>query len=241
MRPTLVLLPGMDGTGELFEPLLQALPATQPVLVLRYPLDGPQHPAALANWVGPQLPADRPFVLLGESFSGPVAILLAAAAPPGLQGLVLCASFARKPSRLPAALAPLAKVLAQLPRPTWAVSAALLGPHATPALRERLTGALAQLPPAVLAARLQAVLHGDVRAALRQTRLPLLLLEAQHDRLVPARCQRELLALRPDAERVAFAAPHLLLQCAPQAAAQALLAFVDRLVSPCAAAQSAAR
>ncbi len=230
----------MDGTGELFEPLLARLPPEQPVQVLRYPLLGPQHPAALADWVQPHLPVDRPFVLLGESFSGPVAILLAAADPPGLQGLVLCASFARKPLRLPPALAPMAKALAHLPRPAWAVCAALLGAHATPALRADLSRALAQLPTPVLSARLQAVLRADVRAALRQTRLPLLLLEAQNDRLVPARCQRELLALRPDAERVSFAAPHMLLPCAPRAAAQALLTFVDRLVSPCATAQIAA-
>lgn len=231
----------MDGTGELFEPLLAQLPPDQPVQVLRYPLEGPQHPAALADWVQPRLPVDRPFVLLGESFSGPVAIQLAAATPPGLQGLVLCASFARNPSALPAALAGLAQALAHLPRPTWAVSAALLGAHATPELRKRLSQALTQLPADVLAARLQAVLRCDVRAQLRQTRLPLLLLEARDDRLVPARCQRELLALRSDAERVLLAAPHMLLQCAPQGAAQALLAFVDRVVSSCAAAQSAAR
>src|SRR5262249_61571198 len=43
------------------------------------------------------LPPDRPYVLLGESFSGPIAISIAAASPPQLVGLVLCGTFARNP------------------------------------------------------------------------------------------------------------------------------------------------
>ena len=41
LPPTLVLLPGMDGTGTLFEPLLQALGQHWPVQVLHYPGDQP--------------------------------------------------------------------------------------------------------------------------------------------------------------------------------------------------------
>ena len=37
ITPTLVLLPGMDGSGTLFEPFLRALPPDLPVKVLRYP------------------------------------------------------------------------------------------------------------------------------------------------------------------------------------------------------------
>ena len=37
----LVLLPGMDGTGDLFDPLLSALPAAPPPVVLRYPAREP--------------------------------------------------------------------------------------------------------------------------------------------------------------------------------------------------------
>ena len=35
----LVLLPGLDGTGEQFEPLLRELPASLTPIVVRYPTD----------------------------------------------------------------------------------------------------------------------------------------------------------------------------------------------------------
>ncbi|WP_222432862.1 alpha/beta fold hydrolase [Caenimonas sedimenti] len=92
---TLVLLPGMDGTGELFAPFIAAYGgATQ---VVRYP------PTAVLNYAGLEevarsaLPRGEPFVLLGESFSGPIAISLAASRPPNLLGVILCCTFARNP------------------------------------------------------------------------------------------------------------------------------------------------
>ena len=36
----LVLLPGMDGTGDLFAPLLSALPPALRTIVVRYPATG---------------------------------------------------------------------------------------------------------------------------------------------------------------------------------------------------------
>src|SRR5690349_11939308 len=99
----LILLPGMDGTGELFGPLLAELPIELPVAVVSYP----DRAASYADHVAvarTELPRDRPFVLLGESFSGPVAVRLAAEAPSNLRGLILCASFLTCPSPLLRAL-----------------------------------------------------------------------------------------------------------------------------------------
>lgn len=37
-RTTLVLLPGLDGTGDLFAPVVDALGASVPTQIVRYPL-----------------------------------------------------------------------------------------------------------------------------------------------------------------------------------------------------------
>lgn len=93
----LVLLPGMDGTGGLFSEFLEALgPGLHPIVV-PYPPDQPLDYSQLESIVRSRLPSDQPFVLLAESFSGPIAISIAASAPRGLLGLVLCCSFARSP------------------------------------------------------------------------------------------------------------------------------------------------
>ena len=138
--PILVLLPGMDGTGRLFDPLLHALPPNVAVQVLRYPPDQVLDYPALVERVWQQLPLDRPFVLLGESFSGPVAVSIAARRPSALLGLVLCSSFVRNPRSALAPLSPLLKLLPLRHLPFWPMDALLLGGFSTASLRSALAG-----------------------------------------------------------------------------------------------------
>ena len=77
--PTLLLLPGMDGTGDLFDAFVAALPATLDVVTVRYPAREPLGYAELQALARAAMPEKGPFVILGESFSGPIAISLAAA------------------------------------------------------------------------------------------------------------------------------------------------------------------
>src|SRR4051812_32963307 len=111
MTVSLVLLPGLDGTGSLFQSLLRELPADVEPIVLSYPARDVLDYSALTQLVLRSLPTARPFVLLGESFSGPVAVLTAAAQPKGLLGVILCASFVSAPRPLAKHVLPLAPLL----------------------------------------------------------------------------------------------------------------------------------
>lgn len=62
-----MLLPGMDGTGIFFEPLLRALPAELDAHVVAYPPAEPLGYDELLSVVESALPAE-PFVLMAESF-----------------------------------------------------------------------------------------------------------------------------------------------------------------------------
>jgi hypothetical protein len=77
--PALVLFPGMDGTGLMLEPLLPFLDGIEPQVV-RYPAELTSYPDCQA-FARTRLPRDRPFLLLGESFSGPIALALVAERP----------------------------------------------------------------------------------------------------------------------------------------------------------------
>ena len=69
--PKLILLLGMDGTGELFADFIKALPVESEAEVLRYPADrflSYKQLMALAQSV---LPASEPFVLVAEFFDAP--------------------------------------------------------------------------------------------------------------------------------------------------------------------------
>lgn len=74
----LVTLPGLDGSPYLQGCLpysMQQLPGARSIQhqQILYPPDQTMGYGELARWVLPQLPHDEDFVLLGESFGGPLA------------------------------------------------------------------------------------------------------------------------------------------------------------------------
>ena len=90
---SLLLLPGLDGTGKLFDPLLRYLPDWVTPVVLSYPVDKACGYDDLKAIVSDSLPEKTDFIILGESFSGPLAVMIGGEKPDGLKGIILCASF----------------------------------------------------------------------------------------------------------------------------------------------------
>ena len=228
--PLLVLLPGMDGTARLFQRFdaalrVQTAIATQAIAYPAAPLDY----AALEAFVRERLPRNRPFVVLAESFSGPLGAALRADPPPGMRALILCCSFVRNPRPL---LAPLRHLLGLVPfgaLPGFALRQVLLAPCSTPPLQTELAAALAQVPPSVLRQRLRAVLEMDASPSFARGSLPVLYLRARHDRLVPPANALQILRQAAGTQLVDIDAPHMLLQAAPAAAADAVAAFLTGL------------
>ncbi len=69
----------------------------------------------------------------------------------------------------------------------------------------------------------------DQRAACAGVRLPLLYLQARHDRVVPPAAATLVRQLAPQTLLVDIDAPHCLLQAAPEAAAAAIAGFLRTL------------
>jgi pimeloyl-[acyl-carrier protein] methyl ester esterase len=227
----LVLLPGMDGTAEPRAEFVAALGATIEHQVVSYPADPALGYAELETLARTALPVDRPYVLLGESFSGPIAISIAASCPPQLVGLVLCATFARSPHPALGSLRWLLPVVPFELAPVRLVSAFLLGRFASTHLRDALEATLAEVSMATLKARTDAVLRIDVRPALSKIRVPVLYLRATQDRLVPRRCADAIAEAAAQARIIDIEAPHTMLQIAPAAAAAAVRAFIETLAT----------
>lgn len=223
-----LMLPGLDGTGSMSTPLLSALQAhgltTQAIAL---PAQGGQDYATLARWLWPQLPR-HPFILLAESFSGPLAVELAARQPAALRGLVLAATFARRPVPLPAAGAALLSLAWPVP-PVALLARLLLGRWRTGEHMSMLRAALAQIPATTLRQRAAATLRVDVRALLPQIGVPTLCLQAAHDRLLWPPSVAELQTLLPDARHVTLEGPHLLLQARAEPAAAVVAGWVRAL------------
>jgi pimeloyl-ACP methyl ester carboxylesterase len=226
--PTLVLLPGMDGTGDLFAPLIEALGPDVASITVRYP-DQPLDFVAHEAIARAALPSTKPFVLLGESFSGPIAISIAAQAPSGLRGYILCCSFVRSPRPVLRLLRPLLTLVPPQRLPEVIATHFLLGRFASPRLRQMHAQTLRRVSPRVLAARLGAVASVDVQSKLRRVPLPGLYLRATEDRLVPNSAATLFARLSSNARVVDIEGPHFLLQSRPAPAAQAIREFASEV------------
>jgi pimeloyl-[acyl-carrier protein] methyl ester esterase len=229
----LALLPGFDGTGDLFADFIAALPESWTATTVTYPTDRFLRYADLRPFVSAAVPQVERFVLVAESFSSPLAVWYAATNPRNLAAVVICAGFVRNPLRgWSGAVRALAKPwFFELKPPRTVLEYFLLGQHAPSGLLQSLRHALQRVSPSVLSSRLQEVLDCDARDDLRRTTVPLLYLEATFDRLLPLSCKDEFSQIRPDSVLKSVPAPHLLLQREPQKAATVIMAFINSLPS----------
>lgn len=234
-RTNLVLLPGLDGSGILFQPLLRHLHDQICPLVIDYPPDRPLGYEQLLPLVSAKLPSDERVVLLGESFSGPLAMMIAAKRPSNLAGLILCASFLRNPIWFrPRWLGYLARPTAFRFFPAFRRIRAMLAHRRNSELPTLFAQSLSQVRPDVLSCRVRAVLTVDVRDDLRACTVPLLYLRGGRDLLVPPQNAKEIVSICPSARVVRIPSSHWVLQTQPEAAARAISSFVlERLCFEC--------
>src|SRR5262245_1108349 len=166
----------MDGTGRLFAPLLRMLPPTLTAQVVSYPPHEPLSYAGLLPLVEAAASQGGEFVVVGESFSGPLALMLAARRPSGLRGVVLCASFVRFPLPVPEWWLGVMQPWVFRFRPHRLISWVLLGRDRRGELGGLLGEAVRAMTGEVIAARARAVMTVDVTAELRACPVPVLYL-----------------------------------------------------------------
>ncbi len=225
---SIVLLPGLDGTGVLFSPLLPHLPPSLWPIVVRYPGNEQLGYEALLERVMDALPAVERFIILGESFSGPLAVMASARHPPGLEAIILCSTFVRNPLWIrPPLLRHLARPFLFRWYPLFSMAKALLGGYASSELRASFSEAMATVTPEVLAYRVREVLQVDVSAQLTRCPVPVLCLRGSRDLVVPGHNAAEIARTARHVIMATIAAPHMVLQTRPVEAAAAITRFIE--------------
>lgn len=228
----LVLLPGLDGTGRLFAPLLRALRVNLGVTVVDYPPQEPLTYAQLVEHVRERLPANRPLVLCAESFSGPIAIDLLHSGGLNVKGIILCATFAHSPHPLLLNLATLLPppILSRFPIPRLLVRLLFLGRDVEESLIGLFLQSISEVSANTLALRLQEVAAVNSGSRLEAIIVPCCYIRAKSDALVPRRC------LRPFQERIPHLVvkevegPHLILQANPKVCSEIINSFLNHIV-----------
>jgi len=223
--PRLVLLPGLDGTGNLFESFVEALGREIHSTVVRYASPPLARYSECRAAVVARLPRDEPYILVGESFSGPIAVAIAAAQPPGLCGVVLCASFIASPRRSLRWFRSCIPLMPMHAAPQWANSFFVCGKFGDARLRQSIGTATAAVTSHVLRMRLREIAMVDVSEELRKVAVPILYVRGTHDRLVPGSCAELIARLSQRVTIVDIEGPHMLLQCAPRQCAQVVADF----------------
>lgn len=228
---TLLLLPGMDGTGIFFEDFAAvARPEFKPIVVA-YPNDPKLGYPELEALARRALPLAEPFLILGESFSGPIAISMAASKPPDLVGLILCATFARNPHPLLPLITTIVKPLPALRVPRYIQHRNLFGRFDSPRLRAKLRHLRDLVSANTLKARLEDVAAVDVTEKLLRVAVPTLDLRAKNDRIVSRASGEYIRKVLPGVDVADLDATHLLLQTVPQDAKAAITNFARKRIN----------
>lgn len=226
----LVMLPGLDGTGTLLLDFASDFGADTSIIIIDYPTDTFMTYEDLARYVRQRLPSDD-FVLIGESFSGPLALKIAGERPPGLKGVVLGASFARLDIPAKSFLSRAAATVSPRMLPMFALSFLLLGRWATLQNVKALRTAIETVGAHVLSGRAQEALTVDLVSQGVTVDCPTLLLEARYDRLIPRAAAKTVAQICTRLRVETIDGPHFLLQVARKACASAVQNFCDELAA----------
>jgi pimeloyl-ACP methyl ester carboxylesterase len=225
----LVLLPGLNGTGELFGGFFSALGRQLSCRVVEYPNDKPKNYQELERLVHGSLPVGEQFILLGESFSGLIAISVAAQKPAGLVGLILCCTFAVNPRPLLSSFSWLPALLPRKLIPNTLTARALLGQNYGTSIGDAVVKAVHNVPPAIVSARLREITKVNVTRQLAEIDVPIFSLAATNDWLVPRTATAQMLHSNPSIESVQIKGTHFLLQTNPIEVARVVKAFIHRM------------
>ena len=231
--PTIwVLLPGLDGTGTLFEPMLKCMPPEINAVVVGYPLRSPSTASELIDIILAALPEQQDYVLVAESFSGPLALKAAGQRPRGMRALILCASFAETPmaARLFPLFGRMIPALKGLGIPAWLMRWCLVG-KTSDELLQKIRLAIDLLSAEALASRFKVLSEFKKTFAPLTLGLPVLYLRPVRDRLIR---QKEVDSLKdryPALEVQEIESPHLVLQCCAKEAINLISDFVLRRIT----------
>ncbi len=211
MKADVVLLPGLHGSCALFSSFIALAPAWASCLPLALPTVGGQSFDEIADAIFPELKPLDGIVLLGESFSGPVAARLSARLGQRVALLVLCNPVVEMSVRVPQRL--LAPIVSSAWMPTWCASMALSG--GDPSIARAALDEIRALPEGILARRLSAAFSATEKALAPHLSPPLLTILGTSDNLVSLARSRALFSRIPESTVAEIEGPHLIVQTRP--------------------------
>ena len=224
----ILLLPGLDGTGKLFATFIEALSASLDAEIISYPDDKKLCYNELVDLVLSQLPKQE-FVLLAESFSGPIAYEVAVRNPNNLKLVVFVASFLTSPRPMPLALINWLpwRHLKLMPLPKFIIKSILLGSNASDDLIATFKRTIKQMPPELISYRFCEI--AKLSQPLTASEVSSVYIQASEDKLVPKSCLGAFENTMADIRVAKVFGPHFLLRAEPVACVETVVNEIHRL------------
>ncbi len=219
------LLPGFHGTDSLWAPFIQKAPSWANAVPLKLPTGRDGNYPLLASHLIKKIDASSPSILIAESFSGPLATLLADELKDNVRLLVMGNTFVVSPLGWPGKFLPLSLV-SSLPLTRLAAKLWLTGGNQL--LAEKLCEVVGKIPKATYAARLKAVVNVDVSKEYASLECPILVLRGENDRIVGSRFARQLIDLNRRAALKEIETAHMVYQLRPEESWRAIEERIDR-------------
>lgn len=211
----LVLLPGMDGTGLMFRPFID-ITDNYSIDVISYPNETSKKYSELIGFVKDRLPREEKFIIIAESFSGPIAYELMKDEVPNLKAVIFIASFLQNPRPFLLSIQRVlpASLLFRLPIPKSFIRIYMLGYDSSDSLIAEFNAALATVSPAVLASRLKEIT--SLKSPDKTVNYPCCYIRAEGDKLVTSKSIQTFRGLIPNINIRSVNGPHFLLQSRPE-------------------------
>jgi len=211
VKTDVVLLPGLHGSTALYDAFVALAPPWARCLPLPLPTVGGQTFDELSDVILPEVRPLEGFVLLGESFSGPIAARLSARLGQKVALLVLCNPVVEMSVRVPEGI--LASIAASAWMPAWGASMALSGGDMSVA--RATLDAVRALPKGILARRLSAVYSATEEDLASHLGSPLLTILGTSDSVVSLARSRAFFSRAPEGVIAEVEGPHLIVQTRP--------------------------
>ena len=226
MKTTLVLLPGLNGTTGLFNPLIESVQDEFNVLPIAFPTQEKRTYQELATDIMAQLADIKgKYIILGESFSGPLSLFISERKPSGLIGLVLVATFIKAPNLKLGRFLPWT-IGFSLAKPLYSVRLAI-SKKENQSLISAISTELQSVSPSVLSHRIEQIFAVNATESLRNCEVPVVYFRGTKDYVVPKKNLNEILSIKPDVKVVKFNAQHFLLQSNPAQAYREIKRFAE--------------
>ncbi|MGE3800226.1 MAG: alpha/beta hydrolase [Candidatus Kapaibacterium sp.] len=235
--PLLILLPGLDGSVELYEHFCERMRGELEGIVIGYPANYYLDLESLVEYAEARIPGTRPIILMGVSFSGPVAARLLKRRKRNYVAAIFCTTFLTSPHPVLTRLASIlpTNIFSYSLKITSIVRLFFYEKKSPLNLIQQFQEANAKLSPHVMGQRIVSLTQVDERSSLRGVEIPCCYLQAENDRIVPAGALKAFyLSAESDSTSryslclLTIAAPHALLQCKPEESWDAIKGFLTR-------------